>query len=103
MKKVAINSQQIIQQFVVFTYSPESLNQFDINVIRIHLFEKKSSYDLRCLPPSSNVLELHCSKSEYQSSWIWGNTLSQNVSPSDTSWDGSLKKKSETSMDISFR
>jgi len=103
MKKVVINSQQIIQQFVVFTYSPESLNQFDINVIRIHLFEKKSSYDLRCLPPSSNVLELHCSKSEYQSGWIWGNTLSQNVSPSHTSWDGSLKKKSETSRDISFR
>ena len=93
MKNVVINSQQIIQQFVVFTYSPESLNQLGINEIRMHLFEKKSSCDLRCLPPSSNALELHCSRSAYQSGWIWGNTLSQNVSPSPPLGDGLLKKK----------
>ena len=103
MKNVIINSQQIIQQFVVSTYSPESLNQLDINEIRMHLFEKKSSCDLRCLPPSSNALELHCSKSAYQSGWIWGNTFSQNVFPSHTSWGWFVEKKFETSMDISFR
>ena len=93
MKNVVINSQQIIQQFVVFTYSPENLNQLDINELRMHLFEKKSSCDLRCLPPSSNALELHCSRSAYQSGWIWGNTLSQNVSPSPTSWGWFVEKE----------
>ena len=59
----------------------------------MHLFEKKSSCDLRCLPPSSNALELHCSRSAYQSGWIWGNTLSQNVCPSPTSWGWFVEKE----------
>ena len=91
-KNTITDCQQIIQRFVIFTYSPNSLNLFDIDELRMHLFEKRSSSDLKCLPPSSDALELHCLRSAYQSGWIWGNTLRQCVPPSPTSWGWTSEK-----------
>ena len=90
-KNTVTDYQQIIKQFVTFTYS-KSLNLFDLDELRMRLFENRSSSDLKCLPPSSDALELHCLRSAYQSGWVWGNTLRQCVPPPPTSWGWTSQK-----------
>ena len=79
-----INSQVIIQKFVVYAYS-KHIN-YDLDELRFHSFQNSSSSELRTLPPTKDALCHHIFRCAYQAGWVWGNTLVQRDPPALETW-----------------
>ena len=82
--EVIHSSMTEIERFVNHGYGQTNLHSVDES--RFTIFTSLVSGNLRELPPTKKSLELHVMRSAYQSGWVWGNTLSQEICPSLTEW-----------------
>ena len=59
-----------IEQFVISGYGNPSDRKLSLYEFRFQYFQRLSTNELRCLPPSRDALVLHIKRSAYQAGWI---------------------------------
>ena len=79
------NNLLVIEQYICYAYAKRI---DDLDDLRFQTFKSASNNSFRELPPSKAALALHVKRSAYQSGWVWGNSISQEITPSieDCGW-----------------
>ena len=83
---------QLIEQFVVRTYTSTLENVNNVNRARYELFQfQAKSFD--DLPPTQNALKLHIQRAAYTAGHIWGQALQKcPILPSPLNWGYEMKE-----------